>query len=395
MRDKFHGYYEPTKAEFEKMWDHGLLVPDTNVLFHLFRFMPKQRDEVQAAFKSFGDRLWLPHQVAKEFLDGWRSADRSNRGAYSRLKDDLAKKKGEVEVLIRGFSRFDPWPEGSSMNQIAEFFEDLSTEVDTATANLANADDVFAAVTDLFNGKVAEQPEQKHIEMRLKEAERRIQSRIPPGYMDKRPGDYLIWAEMKEKAKNAELPMLFVTGDVKEDWWLEQSGRTIGPRPELRQEFTAETGQMFYAYAPARFLALLAERTKNLVSPETVKEMERAELAEPQELSWTERASSLAQKTHLDPFSVHHLAHRIAQATATTELTANLPNRGGPSAAWLRDQLIKWREEAESLFNFPGEGAENRESSSTWNEFLTLVDDMTLNERYRLSQLAAPKRARF
>lgn len=142
MRKIFHGYYEPTPKEFEKLWSEGLLVPDNNVLMHLFRFMPKQRAEVLAAFRSFGDRLWLPHQVAKEFHDGWRSADNSNRGAYCKLKDELAKKKGEIDNLIRAFSRFDPWPEGASMNKINEFFDNLSKDVDAATANLPDATEV-------------------------------------------------------------------------------------------------------------------------------------------------------------------------------------------------------------------------------------------------------------
>lgn len=275
MRKMFHGYYQPTAEEFERLWSEGLLAPDNNVLIHLFRFMPKQREEVLAAFKSFGNRLWLPYQVANEFHQGWRSAESANRGAYSDLKKDLAKKKQEIEDLVRRFSRFDPWPEGSTMNQIPEFFDRLSKDVDGATSNLPNADEVLAAISDLFEGKVAAQPEQKEIDARVKEAERRMQNKIPPGYMDKRPGDYLIWAELKEKARTAKLPIIFVTDDRKEDWWLEQSGKTIGPRPELRQEFTADTGQMFYAYTPDRFLALLAERTKNLVSPETVMEMQR------------------------------------------------------------------------------------------------------------------------
>ncbi|RWB57615.1 MAG: hypothetical protein EOQ47_09515 [Mesorhizobium sp.] len=93
MRKIFPEYYQPTDAEFEKLWSEGLLVPDNNVLFHLFRFMPKQREEVLAAFKLFGDRLWLPHQVAKEFHEGWRSADSKNRGVYANLKDGLAEKR--------------------------------------------------------------------------------------------------------------------------------------------------------------------------------------------------------------------------------------------------------------------------------------------------------------
>ena len=394
MRKIFHGYYPPTTKEFEELWSKGLLVPDTNVLLHLVRFMPKQREEVLAAFKSFGARLWLPHQVAKEFQEGWRSADSSNRGAYSKLKDDLAKKKVELEALIKGFSRFDPWPAGSPMSHIGEFFEQLSGEVDIATGKLPEADTVFAAVTDLFDGKVADCPNSKDIDARVKEAERRIQAKIPPGYMDKRPGDYLIWAEMKEKAKAAKLPILFVTDDVKEDWWLEQSGKTIGPRPELRQEFASETGQMFYAYPPARFLAMLADRTKNLVSPETVKEMERVEEQprSPQLTPWGDRLFRLARETGVEPVEIQVIAQRIASATAQIELTENSVNRGGPGAAWLRDELIRWVNQAQSLLSHGEVKPEIFATSSDWAEFVRLVDYLTDEERDRLTKPQAPRR---
>ncbi|MER9494148.1 PIN-like domain-containing protein [Mesorhizobium sp. M0320] len=386
MRNIFHGYYQPTDAEFKKLWTEGLLVPDNNVLIHLFRFMPKQREEVLAAFKSFGDRLWLPHQVAKEFHDGWRSADSSNRGAYSKLREDLTKKKGEIDDLIRRFSRFDPWPEGSTMNQIASFFDGLSKDIDGATSNLPDADEVFAAVSNLFEGKVAIQPEQKHIDARVKEAERRMQAKIPPGYMDKRPGDYLIWAELKEKAKAVALPILFVTDDRKEDWWLEQSGKTIGPRPELRQEFFSETGQMFYAYPPGRFLSMLRERNQNLISPETVQEMERAELAS--DLSerlrnrqfLLEEAESVALSAFVDPSSLLRLAWRLSRAISAEAMSTN-PATDAELAA-LQDQISRNAVKLLSHDNDMGEDeySEFKERSSDWERFMRLTKAISREE---------------
>ncbi|TIQ46740.1 PIN-like domain-containing protein [Mesorhizobium sp.] len=394
MHKTFRGYYQPTAKEFEKLWSEGLLVPDNNVLMHLFRFMPKQRQEVLAAFKSFGDRLWLPYQVAKEFQDGWRSADSSNRGAYNKLKEELARKKDQIDDLVRGFNRFDPWPEGSPMNRIAEFFDSLSGDVDAAIANLPDADEVFVAVSDLFDGKVAPPPEQKDIDARVKEAERRMQGKVPPGYMDKRPGDYLIWAELKEKAKATNLPILFVTDDRKEDWWLEQSGKTIGPRPELRQEFFADTDQLFYAYAPARFLSLLRDRTNNLVSQETVQEMERAE-SDPSSTETFDRIVRLAKETEVDPVSIQLIAQRIAEAQARIELKRIPDGAGGYAVDWARQQILRWLEQAKQIM-FNGEvKPEIVATSSEWAEFLRVVDDLTDEERLRLARPRVPKRARF
>ncbi|ESY24383.1 MULTISPECIES: PIN-like domain-containing protein [unclassified Mesorhizobium] len=364
MRKTFHGFYEPTAAEFEKIWSEGLLVPDTNVLLHLFRFMPKQRAEVLAAFQSFGQRLWLPHQVGQEFQLNWRSADSSNRGEYRKLKDKLATKKGEVESLVSAFSRYDPWPAGSGMKNIGGFFDHLAKEVDDAVGELPDAQGVFAAVTDLFEGKVADQP--KDIEGRAKEGTRRAAAEIPPGYMDKRPGDYLIWAEMKQKAKSTNAPILFITDDAKEDWWLIQSGKTVGPRPELRQEFFAETGQLFYSYAPARFLALVADRTKNIVSPETVKEMRRAEL-DAVASSWAHAANSLKNRSvecTAEPERFIRLLMRYCNFVGMRDSIGN----GSDRAEGIRLEMEKLRVELFSLLK--AETLEER--VGVFNEFVGL-----------------------
>ncbi|MER8964507.1 PIN-like domain-containing protein [Mesorhizobium sp. M0808] len=342
MRKLFHGFYEPSEKEFEKIWSDGLLVPDTNVLLHLFRFMPERRAEILAAFKSFGDRLWLPYQVASEFHAGWRSADSGNRAAYAKLKEELAKKRSEVDAAIAALSRFDPWPKGSSMESIGKFFEGLAQEVDAASEKLPAARSVFEAVTSIFEGKVGDPP--VDLDARLKEAERRYQNKIPPGYKDEgRAGDYLIWAEMKEKAKAVAKPVLFLTDDKKEDWWAEHMGKKIGPRPELRQEFAAATDQMFYAYQPARFLALVAARTKNVVSQETVQEMERVQeervrVRIPEKVRLRQELRNkvlvVAESLGLEPIAVLNLARNVSQSDTRIRRRLNFtPLTDGPSEA--------------------------------------------------------------
>ena|SRR5215211_2530267 len=37
LRDAFSGRYRPTQDDFERLWGEGLIVPDTDVLFGLYR----------------------------------------------------------------------------------------------------------------------------------------------------------------------------------------------------------------------------------------------------------------------------------------------------------------------------------------------------------------------
>ena len=87
----------------------------------------------------------------------------------------------------------------------------------------------------------------------FKEGKRRYDAKIPPGYKDsvkqketndgKRIyGDFLIWEELIAKSKSSEKPILFITDDAKDDWWLIEGTQTIMPCEELLIEFKARTG---------------------------------------------------------------------------------------------------------------------------------------------------------
>lgn len=278
MRGVFYGHYSLSDEERKRLWKQAILVPDTNSLLYLFKLMPKARDEMLAAFKTFDKRLWLPHQVGKEFQERWRTAAKSNRDEYERLKADFRASNGKITASLSNFKRYHPWDDGAMIAQLPEIFEKMSKEVDAAMVKLPDPVATFEAVAQLFDGKVAAEPKQADVDMRIKEAERRRKAKIPPGYMDERPGDYLIWAEIIEKAKSGKVPVLLVTDDAKEDWWWKgPSDELLGPRPELRYEFFAATGEQFYAYRPASFLALARESNNALVSDATVQEMRRVQ----------------------------------------------------------------------------------------------------------------------
>ena len=49
----------------------GLIVPDTDVLFGLYRrYYFKYRKELVNVLRGAEDQLWLPHQVAHKILNG-------------------------------------------------------------------------------------------------------------------------------------------------------------------------------------------------------------------------------------------------------------------------------------------------------------------------------------
>jgi hypothetical protein len=86
-------------------------------------------------------------------------------------------------------------------------------------------------------------------------------------------GDFFIWKELLEHAKEQKRPLIFVTDDQKEDWWQQVKGRTLGPRPELISEFQEHSGQMFHMYLPDRFLEWASKQRGEEVKPAAISEV--------------------------------------------------------------------------------------------------------------------------
>jgi hypothetical protein len=114
----------------------------------------------------------------------------------------------------------------------------------------------------------------------LKEASTRFKEKRPPGYMDeaekegdRRYGDFLLWSETMEFATAANKPVVLVTSELKEDWWERPSGRTLGPRMELVQEFREATGHPILIYQTERFAQLAAERAGSSLRPDIAQEI--------------------------------------------------------------------------------------------------------------------------
>ncbi|MDG6857032.1 PIN-like domain-containing protein [Glaesserella parasuis] len=68
IKDEFGWAIPLTKEEINDIWNKAILTVDTNVLLDLYRYHPKTRNSILNSFRMFENRLWLSHQVVKEFF---------------------------------------------------------------------------------------------------------------------------------------------------------------------------------------------------------------------------------------------------------------------------------------------------------------------------------------
>ncbi|MEH0972801.1 PIN domain-containing protein [Micromonospora sp. CPCC 205546] len=270
MIDGFEGYVTPTTDEYAQVLRTGMVVLDANVLLNLYRYTADARDDLLAVLTKLSDRLWVPHQVLREF---WRNRDRVLRDPRDTAKtaEELQKARGEAVRAVRTWvNRVSLTPERASaiIEQLTAGFDKVLLNVDefkdTAAIDAArdtNTDVVLRSLNSILRGRVGEPLNEKDMNVALVEAQRRLDEKVPPGYMDRKKdnaegaGDYLVWEQFLREAEKRRSDVIFVTGDVKEDWWREVGGERRGPRVELVDELRDRAGVRLFMVRPAQLLS--------------------------------------------------------------------------------------------------------------------------------------------
>ena len=275
MRDTIKEYIELSDKEKNDLWNTATFVFDTNVFLNLYRYSNKTRNQLIESFEWLKTRIWMPYQVASEFCkDRYSVIDEANKRF-----DNLSADADKLTDNWREELRLDC--SDSDIKELGKYLKEWITKKkdNNYLTFSATNDEVFRRLLDLFDGKVGKPfsvEEKLNIEQ---EGEKRYASKIPPGYRDNKKtanrfGDLFVWKEIIGYSKLKEVDIIFVTHDQKEDWWNTISGKTIGPRIELRKEFYEETKKMFHMYTMSSFLSFFIENKGKSIDKTTIDEVE-------------------------------------------------------------------------------------------------------------------------
>ena len=258
---------------------------DANVMLDLYRYHSATRDSILAAVEAFAPRLWVSYQAAQEFFANRKnviaSAEKTFREANTAI-DELANSLDGNVSKLRGY-RLVPRPTIEDFTRALEIAVGSARErIKEASKNHPNyltADPILDRLLSLFEGKIGAEPSEANRAAMVQQGQTRFKTKTPPGYMDdgkdgdRKYGDFLFWSELIDHAKAANVPIILVTSEQKEDWWEKSSGKTLGPRMELIQEFAAATSQQIFIYQTDNFLKIAAELAGTSVTAEVVEEI--------------------------------------------------------------------------------------------------------------------------
>lgn len=285
MKKEFPGHFSGAAEDIEKIWEECIFVLDANVLLNLYRYSDFTCSKLLEVFEALSERLWVPHQVVLEYLNNRLAVI----GDVGRVYEDAVKK---IDVLSKSLESHNqhPFIKPATLVESERLFKKMVEELNEnklVHAKRISVDEVKDQLQKLLEGKVGAGFSRERLDKVIVDGKARYEQKTPPGFCDVKKGgdsivftdicrpygDYIVWLQILEQAKLLKRSVIFVTGDTKDDWWASFQGKTLGPHPQLVQEFLEQVGRDFYMYPPDRFLERASKYLKQDASEQAVNEI--------------------------------------------------------------------------------------------------------------------------
>ena len=206
-----------------------VIILDTNVLLNIYRFSPDFSVFALNCLRTVSQYIVLPATVHLEFCKHNRAEFNKMtnrvREAGTETKDQISRAKEKIISSCKNFDRL-KFPDT----------DELKSALSKNLNDLGKSNLVMKAPSqlDLYNW--------------CAEGEMRYKKQIPPGFKDaknkdglRKYSDLILWKEIIRYATEKKVNVIFVTDDVKADWW-ENSDGELTFHDKLIQEFN-KTGQ--------------------------------------------------------------------------------------------------------------------------------------------------------
>ncbi len=265
------------------MWTESIITFDASSLLNLYFYSDRTAQTVLAVMGMSKDRVWLSHQAGLEYQRNRLGVLVKVAKGYTEAKKTLLSIRSQIHARSQP-----PFLEEDLLKRYDSISDEIIAAFDRASESAgagSENDSIRDQLDTLFSACIGKGFTDKELATIFNEGRDRYKSKIPPGYKDEKEkpgndafGDLVIWKELIEKCKADKRSAILVTDDAKEDWWLIQDDRTIGPRPELLKEFFQATGQRCYLYSSEGFLRYADQHLTMNIDPHSILELREANL---------------------------------------------------------------------------------------------------------------------
>jgi hypothetical protein len=261
MDSVFPGSYGLNEQDKATVLRDGIVSFDANVLLDLYRFSPETRETRFESMQKLSqhERLWITFQAADEFHRRRMKVIRAQDTRARQIMEHFRKLKGEMENVTKE----DEHHPALDLHKLKDIAVRAKTDADKVWGAFQKSrvnpsqDSILARLTEIVADRFGQPPDKEAAARWGEEALRRIARGIPPGFADENKvdggvGDVLIWRELLELGKSQKRPIVFVTSDMKPDWWEHYDAKSkgnpepIGPHTALVTEMHREAGVLYH-----------------------------------------------------------------------------------------------------------------------------------------------------
>lgn len=307
MKKIFKEYHQFTKQEFQQLWKDCLFVFDTNTLLNMYRY---SRETVNAYFNVLNElkkkkQLWIPYQVGYEFYENRINVISKYEKSYDEILSIIEKAKNDIEVKYKDHPFLDL---GKIKKMINGGLSSVINKIEHANKEhpkWLEKDEVLEKLNQLFEGNIGNNYDEQKLKEIKKEGKERYEKKIPPGFKDDdkpediKYGDLILWYQIIDKARESKKPIILISGDVKEDWWLEKDGKRLMPLPQLKKEISDKAGVGFHIYTADRFLEYY-KTDKKEIDDRTIEEVRKIRKSEEKRMIMMRKMETVERKRELD-----------------------------------------------------------------------------------------------
>ncbi|WP_102692356.1 PIN-like domain-containing protein [Rummeliibacillus pycnus] len=238
-----------------------VIVCDTNVFLGLYRHSPDYANFALECLREIEEYIVLPYTAKIEYYRNHKSQFKNRQDSMERsvtntlnlVELQRTKLKNSYALSTRHFPEADKFENeidqkyNELKTMLTDYFDDRSVLTFIGETTWTS-DKVEELVKELeSNNQIMNDFTRDEIYTICEEGKKRYKASTPPGYGDAKDkdgiqkySDLILWKEVIRYAKERQKNIIFVTDDVKPDWWITDN-KPYEFLPQLIDEFEKDT----------------------------------------------------------------------------------------------------------------------------------------------------------
>lgn len=224
IKDIYPGYFFSNP---DKLLKNAVLVLDTNIYLNLIDFPTELSEKLISIFNKFNSesRLFVPGTVGYEVIKQLDHNLNALEQQYNTIDNKLDECIFGIESIFtsKGKKSFPIKDTKEILDLIKSHFTNLKNEINEKKEPKKDKNKLRESIIELMNnvGPCYSEEEKKELKVFIQS---KLEQKLYPGYKEKKEditknNDGYIWHQTIQYSKNNNKDIIFVTADIKEDWF--------------------------------------------------------------------------------------------------------------------------------------------------------------------------------